>query len=85
MTLPSDDGEQVMLRPGIRRHSKEFKERVVAEYDLLPKQNGVNRPVFCIRSRWWWGPDIPVVVDGSTGLRIRLGGCRRFRRGGVVG
>jgi transposase len=40
MTLPSDDGEQAMLRPGYRRHSKEFKERVVAEYELLPKQNG---------------------------------------------
>jgi transposase len=40
MTLPSEDSEQQMLRPGYRRHSKEFKERVVAEYDLLPKQNG---------------------------------------------
>jgi transposase len=40
MTLPSDDSEQVMLRPGNRRHSKEFKERVVAEYDLLPMQTG---------------------------------------------
>jgi transposase len=40
MTLPSDDNEQVMLRPGNRRHSKEFKEQVVAEYDLLPMQTG---------------------------------------------
>jgi transposase len=40
MTLPSDDSEQPMLRPGNRRHSKEFKERVVAEYDLLPMQTG---------------------------------------------
>ena len=40
MTLPSDDSEQVMLRPGNRRHSKEFKERVVADYDLLPMQTG---------------------------------------------
>jgi transposase len=40
MTLPSDDSEQPMLRPGYRRHSKEFKERVVAEYDLLPMQTG---------------------------------------------
>ena len=40
MTLPSEDGEQVVLRPGSRRHSREFKERVVAEYDLLPKQSG---------------------------------------------
>jgi transposase len=40
MTLPSDDSEQSMLRPGYRRHSKEFKERVVAEYDLLPMQTG---------------------------------------------
>ena len=40
MTLPSDDSEEVMLRPGYRRHSKEFKERVVAEYDLLPMQTG---------------------------------------------
>ena len=40
MTLPSEVGEQVVLRPGSRRHSREFKERVVAEYDLLPKQSG---------------------------------------------
>jgi transposase len=40
MTLPSDDSEQMMLRPGNRRHSIEFKERVVAEYDLLPMQTG---------------------------------------------
>jgi transposase len=40
MTLPSDDSEQVMLRPGYRRHSRDFKERVVVEYDLLPKQTG---------------------------------------------
>ena len=40
MTLPSDDSEVVMLRPGNRRHSKEFKDRVVAEYDLLPMQTG---------------------------------------------
>jgi transposase len=40
MTLPSDDSEQTMLRPGNRRHSIEFKERVVAEYDLLPMQTG---------------------------------------------
>ena len=40
MTLPSDDSEEVMLRPGYRRHSIEFKERVVAEYDLLPMQTG---------------------------------------------
>ena len=40
MTLPSDDSGEVMLRPGYRRHSKEFKERVVAEYDLLPMQTG---------------------------------------------
>jgi transposase len=40
MTLPSDDSEQVRLRSGYRRHSKEFKERVVAEYDLLPMQTG---------------------------------------------
>ncbi len=40
VTLPADDGEEVLLRPGYRRHSREFKERVVAEYDLLAKQNG---------------------------------------------
>ena len=25
-----------MLRPGYRRHSREFKERIIAEYDALP-------------------------------------------------
>ena len=40
VTLPSDDAGEVMLRPGNRRHSKEFKQRVVAEYDALPKQSG---------------------------------------------
>ena len=40
VTLPSDDAGEVMLRPGYRRHSKEFKQRVVAEYDALPKQTG---------------------------------------------
>jgi hypothetical protein len=40
MTLPSDDSEEVLLRPGCRRHSKEFEERVVAKCDLLPMQTG---------------------------------------------
>ncbi len=40
MTLPSDDAGEVVLRPGNRRHSREFKQRVVAEYDALPKQTG---------------------------------------------
>ncbi len=40
MTLPSEDGSESMLRPGYRRHSREFKERVVAEYEALPLQTG---------------------------------------------
>jgi transposase len=40
MTMPSEvepTGEaKGMLRPGYRRHSREFKERIVAEYDALP-------------------------------------------------
>ena len=40
VTLPSDDAGEVMLRPGNRRHSREFKQRVVVEYDALPKQTG---------------------------------------------
>ena len=40
VTLPADDVGGVVLRPGYRRHSKEFKQRVVAEYDALPKQTG---------------------------------------------
>lgn len=45
MTLPSElDGESVEsvigLRAGHRRHSREFKERIVAEYDSLPEFGG---------------------------------------------
>lgn len=40
VTLPSEDAGEVLLRPGNRRHSREFKQRVVAEYDALPKQSG---------------------------------------------
>ena len=40
VTLPSEDAGEVLLRPGNRRHSREFKQRAVAEYDALPKQSG---------------------------------------------
>jgi len=45
MTMPSElngnevEGE-VGRRSGYRRHSAEFKERVVAEYDALPDHGG---------------------------------------------
>ena len=38
--MPSDVDGVVVSRPGFRRHSKDFKERVVAEYDALPMQTG---------------------------------------------
>ena len=40
MTLPSDDDVEVVVRPVGRRHSREFKERIVAEYDALPSHTG---------------------------------------------
>lgn len=45
MTMPSESNgesveEAVSRRSGYRRHSREFKERVVAEYDALPDFGG---------------------------------------------
>lgn len=45
MTMPSEANgesveEEVGRRSGYRRHSREFKERIVAEYDELPEHGG---------------------------------------------
>ena len=45
MTMPSESNgesveEEVSRRSGYRRHSREFKERIVAEYDELPDFGG---------------------------------------------
>ncbi len=86
MTLPSDDGEQVMLRPGIRRHSKEFKERVVAEYDLLPKQNGERGSFLRAHSLGrhqisvWRSQQAGQMADRAAGKTGRVSASRRPKR-----
>ena len=40
MTMPLIGDGDVLGRPVQRRHSREFKERIVAEYDALPAQTG---------------------------------------------
>lgn len=46
---------------------------------------GLNRPVFCIRSGWVLGLDVRSGFERSSRVRIRLVGCRRARCAGAVG
>ena len=82
VTLPSDDAGEAMLRPGYRRHSKEFKQRVVAEYDALPKQTG-ERGSFLRGHRLgrhqisvWRGELAGATVDKTAGVAA----TRRLKR-----
>ena len=86
MTLPSDDSEQTMLRPGYRRHSKEFKERVVAVYDLLPMQTG-ERGSFLRAHRLgrhqisaWRAQQAGQTTDRTAGKTGRVPAARRPKR-----
>ena len=65
-------------------HRRTVREALLSAVPV-PRKPVVNRPVFCIRSGLVLGPDIPVVVDGSTRFPSLRVGCRRSRCGGGGG
>jgi len=50
--------------------------------DERSTERELNRPVFCIRSGWVFGPLLGLGFERSRGPRTRLAGCRRVRCAG---